>query len=489
MLGFSDLADYISPMLYSGAGMLKRQKPGLDFLFKRHQLPYIGEANLTNLITDKDLKKLEYAMIKDTYVHRHECFWNDNVATSFANIMISFIVGEGIKVAVKDDEEAEKIIQRWNDEINVKHQTVEDLIGDIWLDNLIDGRSLWRIFIDNKDEEHKVDLQRVSMRSVKIDIHPTQGWRRFIQTHSVPKKIRTKNSFYASDTLTMLDVKPIQTVIPDEPTLAFYVSFFKKAPVSTVLQPMVNKRWTFWFIRKFSEKFWAPFLIGYIGDPESGYMPMKREDIKDSLNFTVDALRKIRSFGVGAFMGTTKVDVLDTKTGQHSDIYVNYIDMYNKQIIHGLYGFIGIRETGQREYGRDMVMQGLLRFVRGLREKIAIKLRGLYTKVVLPAYGKERKDTTDVNIIFPGINTENIRDVAYAIETAAKLGAFTDVTEIRRILNPLWKHIDENLDQAQIDEAKRIFLELSAPSRKEEDKPQDRAKGKGETEKLRKEWM
>lgn len=489
MLGFTNWEDYTTPLLFSG-GKIKVQKPGLDFLFKKHQLPWIGEADLSRLVTDKDLKKLERVMIKDTYVHRHECFWNDSVSTSFANIMISFIVGEGINVSIKDDEEAENIIRKWNDEINVKHQTIEDLIGDVWLDNLIDHQSLWRIYMNPKDEKHKVDLQRVSMRSVKVDVHPTMGWRRFIQTHAVPKKLRTRNSFYASTSLGLLDQTPVQTVIPDEPSCAFYVSFFKKAPVSTVLSFMVLKRWIIFFIRKFAEKYWAPFLLGYVGSPETGYMPQTREDKKDSLNFTVDALRKVRNFGVGAFMGTTKVEVLDTKSAQNSDIYVNYIEMANKQIIQGLYGFIGIRETGQREYGRDIVMQGLLRFVRGIREKIGIKLRGLYANVVLPAYGKEKKETTDINIIFPGINTENIRDVAYAIETAAKLGTFKDITEIRKILNPLWRHIDENLDQSQIKEAKQVFMELNAPSRKEGDSPQNRAKGKSEeTKKLEEEWM
>jgi len=487
MLGLGNSNDYITPFLFTRGQGMKVNKPGLDFLFSKTQLPYIGDIDLSTYVSDADLKKLEYAMIKDTFVHRHECFWADNVATSFANIMISIIVGEGITVSV-DDKEAEEILRKWNDEINVKHQTIEDLIADVWLDNLIDRQSLWRIFINSEDPDHLVDIQRVSMRNVATEVHPTFGWRMFVQTANIPEKLMSKNSFYRNGSGGLLNQKAVQTIIPDELSCCLYFSFFKKPPVSTVLSFMVLKRWIVWFIRKFAEKFWAPFLLAYVGDPKNGYMPQTRTDKEDALNYAVDSLRKVRSYGIGAFLATTKVDILDTKTSLHSDIYENYLELMNKQIILGLYGFIGMRETKSREYGRDIILQGLLRFVRGVREKISIQFRKLFARVVLPAYGKEGFEPIDIKINFPGINLDNIKDTVQAIEIAAKIGAFKDVNEIRKILNPLWRHIDDDLDQAELNEAKNTFMELNAPSRNEADKPQNRSKGKKE-EALKREWM
>jgi hypothetical protein len=298
-------------------------KPGLDQVFKKTQLPYIGETDISKWVTDADLKKLEYSIIKNTYAHRHESFWKDNSAQSFAYLTTSVLIGEGIDVTIRDNEDAQRVIKKWNDEINVRHETIEDYITSVWLDNLIDAQSLWRVYIDPEDEEHKVDIQRVSMFQVKVQTHPTRGWRRFIQTANVPYKQVTKNRFYRMHPIEFYVQRTVTTLIPDEPETCLYVNFFKSPPVASVMHLMVYKRWITWFMRKFAEKYWAPFLIGYVGDPKNGYMPTKKKDIDDSLQYTVNALKRVRNYGVAAFLRTTEITAMDTKTAKNSDIYVN----------------------------------------------------------------------------------------------------------------------------------------------------------------------
>ena len=50
-----------------------------------------------------------------------------------------------------------------------------------------------------------------------------------------------------------------------------------------------------------------------------------------------------------------------------------------------------------------------------------------------------------------------------------------DAREIRKILTPIWRHVDENITDAEVKEMKNTFMELNAPSRIEGDSPQSRA--------------
>lgn len=456
----------------SGRGI---NKPGLDYMFKKYQLPYIGETDIGRWVTDADMRKLERAMIKDTYVHRHQCYWKESVAFSLGYLTISVILGEGLGITL-ENEKARDIINDWNDEINVRHETIEDLIADIWIDNLIDAQYLGRVFIDEEDEDHKVDLQRVSMATIKIQTHPTRGWRRFIQRANLPKKHMDKSKFYRSDPMDLLSQEYVETIIPDEPECCLYFSFFKHPPVSTVLNLLVYKRWITWFMRKFAEKYWAPFLIGYVGDPKNGYMPTNKKDIEDSLRFTADALKRVRDFGVGSFLATTQIDTLDTKTAKNSDVYVNYLEYINKEIALGLFGSMALREASGREKATsDIVQQGYLRFIRGKRESIALKLRKFYAKVLLPAYGINDVKATDIKIDWPPLTLENILDVLRSVEIAAKVGALRDAREIRKILTPIWRHVGEDITDADVKEMKNVFMEINSPSRAEGDSPQGRA--------------
>lgn len=468
---------YQTPFILSKAGY-KVNRPGIDYLFKKTQLPWVGEIDVTPYVTDADMRKLESAMIKDTYAHRHRSFSLDNAAQSFKELTVAVMVGEGINCSVDDDEEAGNIINDWNDEINVKHQTIEDLINDSWADNLINAKSLWRVYVDQLDEDpdHLVDLQRVSMGNIIIDSHPTRGWTRFIQRANIPRRHMTKSVYYRADPLILRDKEYVETIIPNEPQCCIYVNFFDTPPVSTVLHLLVYKRWITWFMRKFAEKYWAPFIIGYVGDPKNGYMPTNKKDKDEALAYTLQSLKKIRDFGVGAFLATNEVKTLDTQTAKNSNIYTEYLEYINKEIVLGLHGSMALRQDATSgKATTDVVQQGYLRFIRGIRHKYTILFRKFYALVLLPAYGKEGKKPTDIKITWPPMRMENIRDTLQAVDIAAKMGAFKDAKEIRRILTPIWPHITDKISDKEASEMKKLFLELNSPSRAEGDAPQQRA--------------
>lgn len=453
----------------------KINRPGSDYMFKPANLPFIGQSDLQRWVTDADMKKLEKAMVEDTYVHRHQSFWRENVAVSSVYMVVSIIKGEGLSISVDTNEEAKKIIEDWNDEINVKHQSIEDLIADAYIDNIINAESLWRIYVDINSNQ-KVDLQRVPMKNVKKYEHETRGWECFVQTATIPKRSRSEKVFYRHPIPGIRETETIQTLIPHRPNCCLYFNFFQKPPVSTVLHILVYKKWITWFMRKYAEKFWAPFLIGYVGDPKNGYMPPNKKDRDDSLRFMARSLKKVRDFGVGAFMATTSIDVLDTKSSKNSDVYVNYLEYLNKEIGLGLFSSMSLREgSGREKATSDIVQQGQLRYIRGIRESFSVKLRKFYAQVLLPAYGINDVKPTDIKVDWPPIKLENVKDILQAVEIGAKIGAFRDAKEIRKILTPIWRHIDENISEAEVKELKQTFLEMNSPSRAEGDSPQSRA--------------
>jgi len=470
---------YQTPFQMSKAGYTIN-KPGLDFFFKKTQLPWVGEFDTSPYITDDDMRKLENAMVADTFAHRHRGFWLDNSAQSFGYLTVSVLLGEGISCSIEGKDKARDIIEEWNDEINVKHQSIEDLVTDAWLDNLIDGKSLWRVFVDTleEDSEHLVDLQRVSMANVTEDIHQTRGWRRFIQRANIPIRRMTKSVYYRHDPSYIEQVEYVQTIIPDEPQCCMYISFFNVPPVSSILHLLVYKRWITWFMRKFAEKYWAPFIVGYVGDPKNGYMPIDKKDQDEAITYTLQALKKIRDFGVGSFLATTKIETLDTNTAKNSDIYTNYLDYLNKEIVLGLHGSMALREGSGRELSTsDIVQQGYIRFIRGIRNKFTIIFRKFYALVLLPAHGINDVKPIDIKIEWPPIRLENVKETLQAVEIAAKIGAFRDAKEIRKILKPIWAHIDDKITDEESKKMGNVFMELNSPSRAEGDAPQQRAGG------------
>lgn len=464
------------PFMVTKAGY-KVNKPNMEGFFKKTQLPWIGELNADYQVSDADLTKLEDAMIKDTWAHRHTSFWKDNSAQSFGYLTVAVMLGEGINVKVEGNDDASRVIMEWNDEINVRHDTIDDYISTCWLDNLIDGKSLWRVFLDETDERHRIDIQRVSMETVNVQVHPTRGWRRFIQRAHVPMKHMTRNEFYRhSIPFSTNQMEYVYTIIPDELNCCIFQSFFKNPPVSSVLHLMVYKRWITWFMRKFAEKYWAPFIIGYVGDPKSGMMPASDQEQTDSMRQTLAALKRIRDFGVGAFLGHTRIETLDTKTAKSANVYVDYLEYLNKEIVMGLLGSMSLRESSGREKATsDIVQQGYLRFIRGKRKEIGTSLRKFYALVVLPAHGIEGINPRDIKITWPPLRLESVKDILQAVEIAAKIGAFTDIKEMRTTLTPIWGHIDEDITDEQEKKMKDLFLEINSPSRAEGDAPQARA--------------
>lgn len=470
---YTELMEYYGAV-YGG----EVQRPSKNNFFKKSALPNIKKTYVDYLVQDADIKKFQQALIKDTPAHRAKLFLTDNTATSYASMSSSIMVGEGIIVSVEGNEDAENIINTWNDKINVKGQTIESMLKTNYTDNLIHGESLWRVYKNPNatNGDPLIDVQRVSTMTLKKEVHPTLGCIRWLQRTQVPEHLDSKTAFYRRDPTKIVEYKEAITIIPNEYNCCLHMSLFSTPPTSTILNELLIKRWSYWFLRKYIEKYWAPFIIAYIGDPKNGYMPSNPQEMKDNLKWAATQIRRIRDFGGASFPATTHLEVLDTKSQKQANIYLDTIDHLSKEIAIGLHASIAMRDPEKKsKAGQDIALQGFLRTMRGFREEYIIMLRRFYAEVLLPAYGINGITARDIKITFPEIKTDNIKDVAEAVEKAAQAGSFKDWTEIRKIFHPFWKHLNYDISKEDAENMKKLFLELNSPSRAEGDVPQQRA--------------
>lgn len=460
--------------IYEGFYGGEVQKPDSQYFFSRKSLPNLDKINVNHYVTDPDIIKLWEAMIRDTPAHRMKLFLADNTATSYSNMSSSVMVGENIIVTVEKNPEAEEIIETWNDNINAKHQTIETLLKTSFTDNLMNADSIWRVYVD-PEEEPKVDVQRISFLGLQKETHPTRGVVRWVQKAQIPKYPLNKAAFYSRDPTKNIEYKQVVTTIPNEPNCVLRIKLFDTPPTSTILKELLIKRWCYWFLRKYIEKYWAPFIIASVGDPKNGYMPKNPQEMNDSLQWAAKQIRMVRDFGGAAFPATTQLNVLDTKSKRDSNIYLETIDHLSKEIAIGLHASIATRDPkGKSKAGQDIAQASYLRTMRGFREVYNIILRRFYAQVLLPAYGIKDVKPRDIKVSFPELQLDDTKKILEAVQIAAKIGAFKDWKEIRKILNPLWKHIDDKISDKEMKEMKNLFMEINSPSRAEGDVPQAR---------------
>jgi len=152
-------------------------------------------------------------------------------------------------------------------------------------DAMINGEWVWRVYINPKPtgEDPKVDIQRVSLATLQKDQHETLGAIRWIQRATIFKKPMDKQRFYRKDPLETVQRKEVIVIIPNELNCCLHLQLFDQPPTSTILKELQIKQWAYMFLRKYIEKFWAPFILAYVGDPKNGYMPRDPADMKQQL--------------------------------------------------------------------------------------------------------------------------------------------------------------------------------------------------------------
>jgi len=428
---------------------------------KRAILATIGSDSFD---LDQDLKELRKVMIKPTYKNLEEGFWNDSVAVSFTEITGSVIVGDGPRVRCDKRQEAIDIIKRWNRGINVKRQTVEDWIIETWYDSIVYSMFAWRT--DRSIEYENVDIQRLDPKTIEVREDPVMGYRKFIQ--HVPKYNyhRTKKNFYRSagkdnylryksdwgrepgkitysDTL-QSEYEEQQIHLADEPNVILFGRFFKKPPIANALHYIVYKRWILWFMRKYSQKHWAPFVILSVGDPRSNVYPTDIHKMQAALDNGKQFIRQITNFGGVSIPGEMEMKTLETQTARSSEIYVIYIQELDKQIMYTIFGSMGMREARGSELATSRILQeSWLRFIKGIRRKYELILTNFYAFCLLPYHGINDVSPHEIEIDWSPLRLETTLELMQSIQLGAMVGVWNDVNEMRKAAQSAFGFLDE----------------------------------------------
>ena len=443
----------------------------------------IAHLDNKDLTLDSDLQNLEKVMIKPTYRNLEEAFWNDSVAVSFTDITSAVVIGDGLRIRC-EDKKALDVIKSWNRRINVKRQTIEDWMRDTWFDAIVYGKFFWRV--DNRTQDYEdVDIQRLDPKSIEIREDPVMGYRIFIQHVGDFTYHRTKKSFYRNagreydlrwysgvvydepgkvtygdKNVRTYNTSEQQIRIPDEPWNIVYGNFFKKPPIANALHYIVYKRWILWFMRKYSQKHWAPFVIMKVGDPKTNTYPVEKHKMQAALDNGQAFIRQITNFGGVAVPGEIDFQTLETQTARSSEIYVLYVRELDKQIMYTIFGSMGQREASGSELATARELQeGWLRFVKAIRRWYELLLTNFYAYCLLPYHNMFGFEPQDIELDYSPLRFESTQELMSSIKIGAEVGLWKDVNEMRKAAQPIFGFLDE-LPQ---NENKKV--ELIAPVR------------------------
>lgn len=421
---------------------------------------------------DEDLRRLRKIQIKPSFENLEEAFWNDSISVSFTDITAAVIIGDGLRIRVSNtNTKALKIIKAWCRSINVKRQTVEDLIRDTWFDAIVYSKFYWRVD-DRSPGYMNVDMQRLDPKSITINIDPVMGFRNFKQKTHIYKYHKTKSSFYRDrskdkynstsftfkastgskpwqEKVNAENYKSLiageQTIyISDEPRAIFFGDFFKKPPIANALNFISYKRWITWFMRKYSQKHWAPFLILKVGDPKTNMYPTDKHVMQSALDNGKSFLRQVTNFGGVSIPGEMDIQALETNTARSSEIYVSYIRELDKQIMYAIFGSMGQREASGNELATSRILEkGWLRFIKGIRRKYELMLTSFWANCLLPYHGIYDVKEIEIDIDWSPLRFETSQELMNSIERGAMIGLWKDKNEMRKAAQSAFPFLEE----------------------------------------------
>ena len=429
---------------------------------------------------DAVLKQMQHAMIKNTAPNREFAFYNDSISQSMTEITAAVINGNGPRIDLdrkRNKKYALDIIDDWNADINVNGRTILDYTRSVWYDEIVHADSYWRIDIDRKLYENRVDIQRLDPKTIIKTKDPKKGWRALVQTVPNYKSYRTKIQFYKNVVKDKVYLSPLEQkglrglrykldiMIPDEPNVLLRTSYFIKPPVASILHFITGKRYTFYFMRKFAQKRWAPPLIARIGDPMSNFYPDDPEAMKEAMDMVQKILPKFSNWGGVAMPGIVDIKTLDTQSGKTSQIYRDAIELYNKEIMWGLYASMSQREASGNEMSTQRgILDAFYTFLENMRKRYANTITRFYAKCLLPAWGIKDVRQKNISFEYDPLKKQGYLEIAQAIERLNNAGLFKDDNEARKAGSIVFAHLKALTDKENKPRGQKLMKELQMSS-------------------------
>ena len=447
---------------------------------KATRKPIILKMDESNYDLDSVLKQMKHAMIKNTANNREFAFYNDSISQSMTEITAAVMVGDGPHISIDHKAHGKKsleIIEDWNAEINVNGRTIEDYMRSVWFDEIIHADSYWRVDIDPKIYENRVDIQRIDPKTITKIKDPKRGWRALIQHVPNYKSYRTKTQFYKNAYRDKIYLTPLNLMgtrglryrlditIPDEPNVVLRTSYFIKPPVGSILHFITGKRWTFYFMRKFAQKHWAPFLVALVGDPNTNFYPDEPEAMEEAVNYVQKILPRVSNWGGVALPGIINLKTLDTQSAKSAQIYRDAIELYNKEIMLGLYASMAQRDaSGNEQSTQRGILDAFYNFLETMRRKYASTLKRFYSKCLLPAWDIKDVKQKNIRVDFNPLKKVGFLEVAQAIERLNNAGIFKDDNEARKAGSIVFAHLKALTKEENKPRGQKLMIKMNESS-------------------------
>ena len=426
---------------------------------------------------DSVLKQMQHAMIENTAPNREFAFYNDSISQSMTEITAAVINGSGPRIDLtrkRQKQYALDVIDDWNREIDVNGNSITDLTRSVWYDEIVHANSYNRIDIDRKLYENRVDVQRIDPKTITNVKDPKKGWRALVQHVPNYKSYRSKIQFYRNVVKDRLYLSPLEgfghrgvryrldITIPNEPNVLIRTSYFIKPPVGSIIHFITGKRFTFYFMRKFAQKRWAPPLIARIGDPNSNFYPDDPEAMKEAMDMIQKILPKFSNWGGVAMPGIVDIKTLDTQSTKSAQIYRDAIELYNKEIMWGLYASMSQREASGNEMSTQRgILEAFYTFLETMRGRFANTITRFYAKCLLPAWGIRDVKQKDITFEYDPLQKRGYLEIAQAIERLNNAGIFKDDNEARKAGSIVFAHLKALTENENKPRGQKLMKEMN----------------------------
>jgi hypothetical protein len=413
--------------------------------------------------------------VQDTKNNRAILFWKDPVPVSFSSITAYTIIGNGMKIVCDDTAQRNKVIDTitaFNNQINVGRQTIDDVFTRSITDNNTQAFSIWRLLYTD-DSQSGIDMARVDPLTVEKGADDKKGWEGYVQKpYTRFGTYASQNAFYNALKNTPIGIGsqftvpasamplPTNIVIPNDPRFLMEFEFYERPPISTVLDGLLYKQWILWYMKMYSDRYWSPFKVGYVGDPKTIF-PEDPTEMAKQVEDLLMSLLHMRNFGSMVTAGYNHVEEFGKNSAASSEVYPGFINMLDKQTMYALSGSMGQRDAAGNELAVSRILeQGWLRTNIGLRTRFSRAWTDFYINNLLPFNGIHGVTHQQLHLSFSPMEQISILDMMKAIEIGMKNVVFKHVNEPRAIMHEIWDNIAD-VDEAMAKKMQSDFMDLN----------------------------
>jgi hypothetical protein len=408
------------------------------------------EARYTlNWLLDRKIQEVNEKLIENTSVNRQWCYDADNLCQMVSSSISRLLIGDGITI-FSENEDVSDYLTEWNKNVRKTPSiySINAMIRDVITDNLVHSEAL---FAEHEVVVNELDMMdfskgskktklsdglsktlavfRIDLRTTRVIEHDFLALRKWLQYAYIPsefvdEKNREPENFYSED------YKPGGVGLPDSyarttraaihetqilDTDAVHFNLFPKAPIATVMQEIIYKKWIIWAMRVAAERTAIPERWARVGT-ETDHPPA--DQYEAVLLNALALLQKSRGGDVHAIPYNWEFGHIDMSRAKMD--FVSELSYLNEQIVLGLGSHMALYQASGSDLATSTVIEDMLvRSIIGIREELTIVLMNMYRKVLQTADIDPTDDKNEFEIIWSPLKADAYSDYVNVITSLA----------------------------------------------------------------------